>query len=336
MRRGDDDAHPAFAEHALDPVLPGEQIARCDPGTVERVCFCFHRSTPKVSSGSQRCYHRLNVSSSRLGALITSSVGMTLLALSGPAAAQTDEAAAQVQFEKGLSEMRAGHHATGCPALAESYRLDPKAGALFTLAECEAQWGRVASAVAHYDEFAKKAAAMPPAQREAQRAREKVAQSQLELLRPRIPQLTVTLPPGAPDGAVVKKDGVVVAAPSLGVALPVDPGEHVFALETPDGGRTESRVVLAASEHKEVVLELPKAPAAEAGLGPAGPAADTGGSRLPAYVAFGVGAPRRWSVPSPERSSSRRSRASRASVRIRRARTRTPRTMSTLRRPWAR
>jgi len=43
--------------------------------------------------------------------------------------------------------MEAGNYAAGCPALAESQRLDPRAGTLFTLSQCEVQWGRVATAV---------------------------------------------------------------------------------------------------------------------------------------------------------------------------------------------
>jgi hypothetical protein len=36
VKRGDDDAHAALTEHALDPVLPGEDFAFGDGGAHER------------------------------------------------------------------------------------------------------------------------------------------------------------------------------------------------------------------------------------------------------------------------------------------------------------
>jgi hypothetical protein len=60
------------------------------------------------------------------------------------------EASAEALFDRGLRDMQSGNYDKGCPALAESHRLDPRLGTLFTLAECEAQWGKTGSAVAHY------------------------------------------------------------------------------------------------------------------------------------------------------------------------------------------
>ena len=49
--------------------------------------------------------------------------------------------------------MLAGRYDTGCPELAESYRLDPAPGTLFTLAECERKGGNIATALARYDDY---------------------------------------------------------------------------------------------------------------------------------------------------------------------------------------
>ena len=57
-------------------------------------------------------------------------LGMT--AIAAPAAAQ-DVASAEALFDRGLAGMRAGNYEVGCPALSESYRLDPRPGTLFTL-----------------------------------------------------------------------------------------------------------------------------------------------------------------------------------------------------------
>jgi hypothetical protein len=74
------------------------------------------------------------------------------LAASGPARAQ-DIAAAEALFDKGVADMKAGRYETGCKAIAESQRIDPRPGTLFTLATCEAQWGRIATAVSRYGDY---------------------------------------------------------------------------------------------------------------------------------------------------------------------------------------
>jgi hypothetical protein len=100
--------------------------------------------------------------------------GALAAALAGARAAQAQPtpAEADVQFEWGLSEMKAGRFHNGCPAIAESYRLDPKPGALFTLAECEARWGRSASALTHYEAYLDLFAHMSAEKQDKQRGRE--------------------------------------------------------------------------------------------------------------------------------------------------------------------
>jgi hypothetical protein len=166
--------------------------------------------------------------------------------------------------------MKAGRYATGCPALAESYRADPHPGVLFTLAECEARWGKLATAVAHYEDFLRLAAAMPPSQR--QKARADLAQEQITALREQVPTLTVTLPPSAPQGTIVRKDGLDLGRSGLGVPLPTDPGEHVITTRAPGGSEHQQSVTLERGEHAK--LEVAVEPAAtemkprEEGKGP--------------------------------------------------------------------
>jgi hypothetical protein len=62
-----------------------------------------------------------------------------------------DVATAEALFNRGFADMDAGRYETGCKAIAASQRLDPRAGTLFTLAVCEAQWGKIATAASHYD-----------------------------------------------------------------------------------------------------------------------------------------------------------------------------------------
>src|SRR5262249_34131239 len=131
--------------------------------------------------------------------------------LSGSSAARAqDEAAASAQFDRGLADMLAGRYDTGCPALAESYRLDAQPGALFTLAECEARWNKTAAALTHYDEYLGLVQRMASSDRAKQGSRPEVARQHRDAIAPLVPQLTVVLPNSAPPGTVVKRDGAVL------------------------------------------------------------------------------------------------------------------------------
>ncbi|WP_437834202.1 hypothetical protein [Sorangium sp. So ce1153] len=238
-----------------------------------------------------------------------------LLSLSVPATAQDvpatagDIAAAEELFNRGLADMQAGRYATGCKALAESERLDPQPGTLFTLAACEADWGRIATAVTRFGEYLALFERMTPAQRARQGERPELARQRREQLSPRVPRLALSLPPGAPAGTVVRRDGLVLGEAALGIPLPVDPGEHVLSIQAPGGPALEQSIKIAAGETRELTLALkgtpapgapapppasptpaaPRAAPAPAPLGPDAPAAPAG-RRTAVYVVGGLGA----------------------------------------------
>lgn len=189
--------------------------------------------------------------------------GLLGVAIASPAGAQA-VALAESHFNRGLAEMLAGRYDTGCPALAESHRLDPRAGRLFTLAECEAKWGRIAAAVAHYNDYLALYSRLPVAEQAQQAERSRIAREQRDALAPLVPQLTLSLPPDAPPGTIVQRDGITLQRPSLGVALPVDPGEHLVTTQAPSGPVTEIRFTIEPSESKTIELEVkpPPPPAA--------------------------------------------------------------------------
>jgi hypothetical protein len=221
-----------------------------------------------------------------------------------------DVATAEALFNKGLADMQASKFDTGCPAIAESYRLDPRAGTLFTLAECEAKAGHFATASARYDDYLSLYSRMTPEQQAKQKGRDKVAKEQKDALAPMIPLLTLQLPKTAPKDTSVKRDDVVLGAVSIGLALPVNPGEHVIVTQVPGGPAVEKKITIAKGEKKTVDLEvkLPQAaptaqatasapPPATGALAPSSapsseppPPADKGsGQRTAAFVAGGVG-----------------------------------------------
>ena len=188
---------------------------------------------------------------------------ISLLGLASPALAQ-DVATAEALFNRGLADMEAGRYATGCPAIAESQRLDPRGGTLFTLSQCEVRWGRIATAVTRLGDYLELYERLTPDQKVLQGERRKVAKEQRDKLAPDVPELTLSLPPGAPAGTVVKRDGAVVGEATLGLGLPVDPGEHVVSTQAPGGALWEQQFTIAKGEKMPLVLEVKAAPTVEA------------------------------------------------------------------------
>jgi hypothetical protein len=175
-----------------------------------------------------------------------------------PAIALGDAASdeAEKKFNEGMKQMDEGHYDVACAMLAHSYRLEPLPGALFTLAECESKWGKMATALGHYEHYLALFEKMTSAQKSKQGSRGKVASSQIEALGPEVPEISLALPPSSED-FVVKRDNVVVPAAQLGKPARLDPGEHVFLVETSDGRSKETRVRVAVGEKRKLELQVP-------------------------------------------------------------------------------
>jgi hypothetical protein len=190
----------------------------------------------------------------RCVALVATSV---FLASGAPAQSKN---AAQAQYDWGLAEMQASRYASGCPAIAESYKLDPLPGALFTLAECENKWGKLATALAHYAAYLDAFSRMTAKQKVDQVGRDQLARAQRERLDRDVPRLTVTLGASAPQDTTIRCDGDPIGVPSLGVALPLDPGDHVITAESADGRRFEEHFTLSRGEKQTRIVELKTPP----------------------------------------------------------------------------
>jgi hypothetical protein len=231
-------------------------------------------------------------------------------ALASRAAPAQEVARAERAFNDGLTAMLAGRYDDGCPLIAESYRLDPQPGALFTLAECEARWGKVTKAVAHFEQYLQLYAAMTPVQRQEQGDRPELALTTKTEMAARIARLTLVPPPGAPAGMRVGHNGEAVPAGALGASLEVDPGEHVVLVEAPGRRAQEMRVTLAPGASQRIDLVVGAAldeatPAAPPGPPPGSstPRSDTVAARdtaaeegagipaqrIVAYTAGGIG-----------------------------------------------
>jgi len=173
-----------------------------------------------------------------------------------PRAFAQDAVTSEALFQKGVDDVAAGRFDTGCPAMAESLRLDPRPGTLFTLAECYAKAGKVASAVVRFEEYLVLFSRMTPEQQSKQLGREKSAAEQRDLLKPDVPLLLIELETGAPADTLVKRDDTVLNGPSLGVALPIDPGEHTISAQAPNGPLTTQTLTIGKGERKQVSLKV--------------------------------------------------------------------------------
>jgi hypothetical protein len=227
---------------------------------------------------------------------------VALLSFAAPADAQ-DELGAEALFNRGLAEMEAGRYEAACPDIGESQRLDPRPGTLFTLATCEARWGRVATAFARFGEYLALYETMPPEQQERQATRATLARKQREKLGPELPMLTLSLPPGTPSRTVIARDGAPIPRAALGRAIPVDPGEHVLTTQLPGGEVWRRSITVARGEKKEVTLHVKQAGYSDGGLdtapraraaaseqaAPSPPAPGPSKRRVAAYVTGGVG-----------------------------------------------
>jgi serine/threonine-protein kinase len=147
------------------------------------------------------------------------------------AAAQSssdDKAAAQALFDQGLSHLREGKLEQACGELERSQALERGIGTMLYLAECYEKLGRNASAWALFRE----AASVAAAQGETERAR--VGDSRADRLEPTLPRLTLQVAPeNHIDGFELLRNGQPVRAPSWGVAVPVDAGQHVLSARAP-------------------------------------------------------------------------------------------------------
>ncbi|HTR49457.1 MAG TPA: tetratricopeptide repeat protein [Kofleriaceae bacterium] len=129
-------------------------------------------------------------------------------------AARADSQAADEAFTRGRALMKEKHYAEACAAFEQSYQLDPQAGTLFNLADCEATLGRLAAAWNHYRELART---------DTNVERRAMSERLANQLAPRVPKLVVTVKPA--QGATLLVDGRD-ATGVVGVAAPVDLGKH--------------------------------------------------------------------------------------------------------------
>lgn len=193
---------------------------------------------------------------------------LALLLLWSPAVSGQgrDPAAAETVFREGRKAADAGDWTTACPRFAESQRLDPGAGTLINLADCEEHLGKWADAWQHWREAAD---ALGPKDDRLPRVRQRIAAAEK-----RVPHLTIKLAPSAAPNLTILRDDVLLGTASIGLALPINPGKHVVVVQAP--GRADRRYEVRAAEGERQELVVEAGPAAATGpvpgrANPAGP-----------------------------------------------------------------
>jgi len=228
-----------------------------------------------------------------------------------PGVARADEPAAgdsvapdpDAMFKAAMKDMADKKFDRACPAMRDSYRLDRRPVVLFYLAKCEEGAGKVATALAVYDEYLALFDKLSPSEQKEEAEREEQATARREALARVLPKVTLTLPEDAPAGTKLtrtSRDGVQVPL-ALNAPLPVDPGEVVIRVQAPGRPDWNHRFFINQGEQKAIEVPVPPADkrterAARVGK-PLEPVPsylpplenDSQGQRIGAYVAAGVG-----------------------------------------------
>jgi hypothetical protein len=131
------------------------------------------------------------------------------------------KAAAEALFQEGRVLLEAGQLAQACPKFIEAMKLDPTGGTMLNLALCHERQGKIASAWAEYREGARLVGAAGQSQRAAE------AHERALALEARVSKLTIHVQRSVP-GQIITRDGIAFGEGAFGVAVAVDPGEHVI------------------------------------------------------------------------------------------------------------
>jgi hypothetical protein len=185
--------------------------------------------------------------------LVSLSTVLLVLGLSGASLAQPrteprrDPLAAEALFREARKSADQRDFASACPKFEESQRLDPAAGTLLNLADCEEHINKIASAWLHYQQATDM---LGSGDERIELARQRIAD-----LEKKLPKLVLKLTAQAPRGTRVYRDGIEVGSASFGVALPMNPGTHDIVVMAPGHPRKAYPAVLAVGQVLELELD---------------------------------------------------------------------------------
>jgi hypothetical protein len=178
---------------------------------------------------------------------------MFVLSAASRAAAQSpsaaDAARAEALFREAREATHRGDHAVACARFAESQALDPAAGTLLNLGDCEEKRGNLPAAWTAFREAQGMLAASD--------TRASYALKRAAALEPKIARLTVVIAPAASKDALLFRDGA--RAPSDGRSpVALEPGKHLIVLRSP--GHLDTKLEISLREGEARTIELPEGP----------------------------------------------------------------------------
>lgn len=197
--------------------------------------------------------------------LASAVVVLSLWGSSAPARAQDgarDPAAAESLFQRGVDLLKQKDWDGACKAFEASMKLNPSVGTQINVARCAEHYGLVARAWSEFKRAKALNAETPLAKRKANV--ESYVDGEIAKLEPRLPWVTIKVhvrhehyvAPATVVGLKIERDGVIVPAESLDIALPVDPGKRSFRASAPGYRTSTVDLELAEGQKKEVQLEL--------------------------------------------------------------------------------
>jgi serine/threonine-protein kinase len=153
--------------------------------------------------------------------------GLLMMPAVAHAQSKDDVARADALFNAAKALTDAGQYTDACAKYAESKRLAPGIGVTLYLADCYEHIGRTASA---WTEF-RSAEGLA---REKGDKRADVARDHAQALESKLVRLTIVVAPTVPQsGLQILRDGLPVTQEELGLAVPVDPGDHAVVVSAP-------------------------------------------------------------------------------------------------------
>jgi hypothetical protein len=178
-----------------------------------------------------------------------------LLALATPptlAVAQRSDssrsAAARALFVEGVTLAHQGDYAQASERFRRSAALHPAGAVRFNLASALVHTGALVEASEILEGLLREPTITDPVRRASERLRGEIA--------PRLARVIVRLDGDASD-VTVELDGESFSDAALGVAVPIDPGEHRLRVRRDDDAITDVGVTVAEGESREVVLAIP-------------------------------------------------------------------------------
>lgn len=207
-----------------------------------------------------------------------------------PTATEDARARGKQLFDAALADVKREDFKAACPKFKASYEVDPKASTLLNLGTCYERNGQTASA---WGAFSSAVVAARKAGKEEWAAQ---ADERVRALEPRLVRLTVTVPAEArAEGLVISRDGAKLSESEWGLAMAVDPGEHLVKADAPGrvGWSTKVAVAEGTKVPDIVVPNLALAPVAK-GQGPTkivveGPPPYWTATRVGGVTAAGIG-----------------------------------------------